>query len=151
MLAYSAVGDQNAAASGAASGIVKVEGPSTTRRFYIFKWTVGPEGGTATDNTFSIRLKRQSTAGTWTSVTPSPLDTQDAVSLAVAGSNSTAAGTAGVILVEVGINARSTWTDVAAPGAEYIVPATNAAGIIMEFGTISGGTDLLIGTMFWWE
>ena len=151
MLAYSAVGDQNAAASGAASGIVKVETPATTRRAYVFKWTVGPEGGAASDNTLSIRLKRQSTAGTWTSVTPSPLDDEDAVSLCVAGSNSTGAGTAGVILIEIGINARSTWTDVAVPGAEYVVPSTSAAGIIMEFGTISGGTDLMIGTMFWWE
>lgn len=151
MLAYTAVGDQNAAASGAASGIVKVESPSTTRRFYIFKWTVGNEGIVATDNQFSIRLKRQSTAGTWTSVTPSPLDDEDAVSLAVAGSNSTGAGTAGVILMEVGINSRGGYTDVAVPGAEYIVPSTSAAGIIMEFGTISGGTDLMIGTLWWWE
>src|SRR3990167_4490931 len=122
MLAYSAVGDQNAAASGAASGIVKVETPATTRRAYIFKWTVGPEGIVATDNQFTIRLKRQSTAGTWSSVTPSPLDDEDAVSLCVA-----------------------------VPGAEYIVPSTSAAGIIMEFGTISAGTDLMIGTIFWWE
>src|SRR3989304_1738775 len=107
MLEYSAIGDQNAAASGAASGIVKVETPATTRRAYINKWTVGPEGGTASDNTFSIRLKRQSTAGTWTAVTPSPLDDEDAVSLCVAGSNSTGAGSAGVILIEVGINSRA--------------------------------------------
>lgn len=151
MLAYSAVGDQNAAASGAASGIVKVETPATTRRAYVYKWTVGPEGIVATDNQFSIRLKRQSTAGTWTAVTPSPLDDEDAVSLCVAGSNSTAAGTAGVILIEVGINSRAGYTDVAVPGAEYVVPSTSAAGIIMEFGTISGGTDLMIGTIFWWE
>lgn len=151
MLAYSAIGNQNAAASGAASGIVKVETPATTRRAYIYKWTVGPEGIVATDNQFSVRLKRQSTAGTWTAVTPSPLDDEDAVSLCVAGSNSTAAGTAGVILIEVGINSRAGYTDVAVPGAEYVVPSTSAAGIIMEFGTISGGTDLMIGTMFWWE
>ena len=151
MLAYSAVGDQNAAASGAASGIVKVETPATTRRAYIFKWAAGPEGITATDNQFTLRLKRQSTAGTWTAVTPSPLDDEDAVSLCVSGSNSTVAGTAGVILFETGVNSRAGYTDVAVPGAEYIVPSTSAAGIILEFGTISGGTDLYIATAFWWE
>lgn len=151
MNAYSAVGDQNAAASGAASGITKAESPSTTRRAYIYKWTVGPEGIVATDNQFTFRLKRQSTAGTWTGVTPSPLDDEDAVSLIVSGTNSTAAGTAGVILIEVGVNSRAGYTDVAVPGAEYVVPSTSAAGIILEFGTISGGTDLCIGTIFWWE
>ena len=151
MLAYTVVGNQNAAALGAASGIVKVETPATTRRAYIFKWTVGPEGIVATDNQFSINIKRQSTAGTWTAATPSPLDEEDAVSLCVGGSNSTAAGTAGVILMSVGINSRAGYTDVSVPGAEFVVASTSAAGIIMEFGVVSAGTDLMTGTLFFWE
>lgn len=151
MARYACVGDQNAAASGAASGITKVESPATTRRASIYEWSVGPEGTTPADQNYTFRLKRQTSAGTWSALTPAPLDPNDAAALMVSGTNSTGAGSASTILMEIGCNSRAGYRWVAVPGGEPIVTPTSANGIILEFGTISGGTELVIGTLFFQE
>lgn len=140
-----------ASATAATAGIVKVE--SAGRRSFIYEWDFGPAAAAApVDQNYQIRIKRQSTAGTWTnSITPAPLDPADAASTMVSAYVSSAAGTAGTILGVFGVNARAGFRWVAIPDSELVIPATAAAGIIMEYAAVSGGTDANAGTIYFME
>lgn len=145
---FSTTGAAAASASAATAGIVKVEATAATR-VNIYEWDFGTGAGTApVDQNYLIRLKRQSTAGTWTAVTPSPLDPADAAAVAVGGQTSTVAGTAGVTLMSVGVNARAGFRWVAIPDGEFVVPATASNGVIMEYAAVSGGTESNTGVIF---
>lgn len=126
----------------ATAGILKVEGTAATRAA-LYEWDFGSAAAAApVDQNYLIRLKRYNTsAGTWTAVTPSALDPADPAAVAVGGSNSTAVGTAGVVLLTIGVNARAGFRWVAIPDSEFIVPATALNGIQLEYAAVSGGTD----------
>lgn len=139
-----------ASATAATAGIVKVDNAATvlsTPRIYEFG--VYP-GAAAEDSNYTIQAKRQTTAGTWTSVTPSPLDPASAASKATAGKASTAAGTAGVILGTFGFNQRGGFRWVAVPGGELWVDRANSNGIIIEYAVVQG-TAVNYGSIFFSE
>jgi len=139
---YSISGAAGAAsATAATAGIIKAEAHGTNpQRLKIYEWSVGP-GAAAADANYTVRAKRQSTAGTWTAVTARPLDSgssEDTDRVPVGGRASTAAGTAGNILGEFGFNQRGGFRWVAVPGGELIIPATAANGIIIEYVVVEG-------------
>jgi hypothetical protein len=132
---YTVFGAAGAASTTAATaGIQKVDNPSasTMAAAKIYEWSIGPAANSA-DETYGVELKRQSTAGTWTAVTPSPNDPKAGASVTAAGRASTAAGTAGVVLGTWGYHMRGGYRWVAVPGGEYVVPLTFSNGILLEY------------------
>ena len=86
---------------------------------------------TPADNAIFWTLQRYTAAGTSTGVTPVALDPADPASVGVSGENHTVEPTytAATELWENAVNQRASlqlWT---APGAEFVCPATAAAGI----------------------
>jgi len=149
---YSVFGAAGAASvTAATAGIIKVDNPgsSTMAAAKIYEWAIGP-GANSADNTYGVRAKRQSTAGTWTSVTPSPLDAKAGASVSTAGVASTAAGTAGVVLGQWGFHMRGGYRWVAIPGGELVVPLVFSNGIILEY-IFAQGTDVLEAEMYFDE
>lgn len=139
-----------ASATAATAGIIKVENATPMLSVpKIYEWSIGP-GAVAEDSNYTIQLKRQSTAGTWTGVTPNPTDTSWAASKAVGGRASTAAGTAGVSLGTWGFNQRGGFRYVCVPGGEFVVNRADAHGIIMEYVVVAG-TAVNYATMYFEE
>jgi hypothetical protein len=131
----------SANATAATAGIIKLEATAATRAF-LYEWDINSAAAAApVDQNYLVRLKRQTTAGTWTAATPAALDTADPASVSVGGVNSTAAGTASTVLAQFGFNARAGFRWVAVPDSEFVVPAAAANGIILEYVAVSGGTD----------
>jgi hypothetical protein len=132
---YSATGAAGAASvTAATAGLGKIDNPaaSTMAAAKIYEWSVGPAANSA-DETYTVRAKRQSTAGTWTGVTPSPLDPKAGASVTSAGRASTAAGTGGVSLGEWGYHLRGGYRWVSIPGGELVNPLTFSNGILLEY------------------
>lgn len=139
MARYSIAGAAGAASSTAATaGLIKVENASTILSVpRIASFSVGP-GANAEDANYTVALKRQTTAGTWTSVTPAPLDAISGAAKAVGGRASTAAGSASTVLGYWGFNQRGGLHVVAVPGYEWVVDRANSAGIILEYTFVQG-------------
>lgn len=132
---YGVFGAAGAASiTAATAGIMKVDNPaaSTMAAAKIYEWTIGPAANSA-DETYGVQMKRQSTAGTWTAVTPSPFDAKASASVTAAGRVSTAAGTAGVVLGTYGYHLRGGYRWVSIPGGELVVPLVFSNGIILEY------------------
>lgn len=140
-----------ASVTAATAGIIKVDNPaaSTMAAAKVYEWALGP-GANSADNTYGVRAKRQSTAGTWTAATPSPIDAKAAASVTTAGTISTAAGTAGVVLGQWGFHMRGGYRWVAIPGGELVVPLTFSNGIILEY-IFAQGTDVLEAELYFDE
>lgn len=139
-----------ASATAATAGIVKIDNAATvlsTPR--IYEWSVGP-GAAAEDSNYTVDLKRQTTAGTWTGVTPAPLDPASAAAKATAGRASTAAGSASTVLGYWGFNQRGGIRWVAVPGGEFVVDRANSNGIILEYAVVQG-TAVNYGTLLFHE
>lgn len=151
MAKYAIAGSGGTANTTAAtSGILKLENASTTLASPKLNYfSLGPAAAAA-DNNYAVELKRQSTAGTWTSVTPSPLDPAAAASKSAGGRASTAAGTAGAVLGNWGFPQRGGLQVFAAPGYEWEVDRANSAGIILSY-VYAQGTDVNCGTMVFTE
>lgn len=152
MARYSASGAGGAASSTAATaGIIKVENAATLLSVpRIYEFGVYPAAA-AEDSNYAINVKRQSTAGTWTtSITPSPMDTANAAAKAVTKALSTAAGTAAAILGTFGFNQRGGFRWVAVPNGEFWVDRANSAGIIIEYAFVVGSA-VNNGTIFFEE
>lgn len=117
-------------------GVSSIEAPGASmRRVSIYELIFGSEA-TPADNVFKARLTRSTTASTGTAVTPAPLDLADAAAVTLVKENLTAEGTtAGVELMEVPLNQRATFRWVAREGSELKIPATAAAGIIIQTPT----------------
>lgn len=125
----------------ATAGIIKLEATAATRAF-LYEWDFSTAAAAApVDQNYLVRLKRQTTAGTWTAATPAPLDPADAAAVCIGGVNSTAAGTTSTVLMTIGVNARAGFRWVAIPDSEIVVPATASNGVILEYAAVSGGTD----------
>lgn len=140
-----------ASATAATAGIVKVDNPSSApiKRAAIYEFSVGP-GATAEDSNYTISLKRQTTAGTWTSVTPAPIDDSSSASTSTGGRASTAAGTASTVLGYWGFNQRGGFRWVAVPGGEFLNTGTASHGIILEY-TVVVGTAVNYGCLMFEE
>lgn len=139
-----------ASATAATAGIMKVDNATPVLSIpRIYEWSIGP-GAAAEDSNYTVQLKRQTTAGTWTAVTPSPLDPASAACKATAGRVSTAAGSAGVVLGTWGFNQRGGYRYVAKDGGEFIVGRADANGIILEYAVVQG-TAVNYATMYFDE
>lgn len=119
----------------ATAGIIKAESAGSV--VIIYEWAVGPGAGSE-DSNYTVRLKRQTTAGTWTAATPAPLDPASAAAVTVGGVASTANGTAGTIIGNWGFNQKAGYRYVAIPGGEFFVTRTTANGIILEYAVVQG-------------
>lgn len=151
MPGYVICGAAGAASTAAATaGIIKVENAATVLATpVIVDFSVAP-GAAAEDSIYSIRIKRQTTAGTWTSATPAALDPSSAASKSAGGRASTAAGTAGVELGCFGFSQRAGYRIVPVPGFEWTNDRANSAGLIIEYMFIIG-TAVNYGTVFFRE
>ena len=100
-------------------------------RAWIYEWEVGADGApNATDCAITYDWVRQSTLGTGTNATPSPLDTADAAASSVSTVNMTVEPTTGVSLMAVALNQRNSQRWIARDEkSALIIPATNLAGI----------------------
>jgi hypothetical protein len=151
MAKYSIFGNAGAASiTAATAGILKLENASTTLASpKLVYFHIGPAAAAA-DNNYAVQLKRQTTAGTWTSVTPSPLDPAAAAAKSAGGRASTAAGAASTILGAWGFPQRGGLQVFFQPGFEIENDRANSAGLIIEY-TYAGGTEVNCGTLFFTE
>jgi hypothetical protein len=125
---YSEVGNQGTVASTFKTALTVIASTSTRGALYFFN--LGTTG-TAADGVLEWRLSRFTAAGTTTAVTPVALDGADPAALLTAGSNASGEPTytASTSLFDQGINQRATYTWIAVPGGELLVPATASNGI----------------------
>lgn len=133
MAKYTMSGNAGAASvTAATAGLGKVEEGATTTVSKILGFVVGPQASSA-DNTYGIRLKRQSTSGTFTGSTPSPTDANMRASACSGGTAGTSAGTAGVELWRGGFHMRAGIQIVPIPGAEWMVTPTTCNSVLLEY------------------
>jgi hypothetical protein len=107
----------------------------------------------ATDQQLNFALQRFTVAGTAASApTPLPLDPADVAAVATAGITHSAEPTytAGGALLNQCINQRSLFRWVAAPGYEFMAPATAANGLGLRNVSITA-TSIIHGTLMWME
>lgn len=146
---FSTTGSATTASVAAATrGITQLNATAATRAA-IYEWDFGSAAAAApVDENYSIRLIRSTAVGTWTAVTPAPLDPADAAAVCIGNTTQTVAGTVTTLLFQVGVNARAGFRWVAIPDSEFIIPATANAGINMEYSAISTGASASnIGTI----
>lgn len=125
----------------ASAGIAKVDQGASLCSPNIYFFSMGSHANSA-DEMYAVRMKRQTTAGTWTNAqTPAPLDKHVGAALATAATVSSAAGTASDILFEQGYHLRGGLQWTAIPGGEAGVLIAAAAGIILEY-TFAQGTSV---------
>lgn len=106
-------------------------GAATLKRGWIYEWEVGLDGApNSTDCAVTWDWSRQTTLGTGTSNTPSPLDLADSAAGLVSTVNYTVEPTITVSLMTVALNQRNSQRWIARDEkSALIVPATNVAGI----------------------
>lgn len=104
---------------------------ATLRRGWIFEWEVGADGApNATDCAITWEFIRNTTLGTGTTLTPSPLDSADSAAGIVATGNQTVEPSLGVSLMAVALNQRNSQRWIARDEkSALIIPATNLNGI----------------------
>jgi hypothetical protein len=102
----------------------------------LFYLSLGSEA-TPADNAFLYRVRRCTTAGTSTAVTPTALDPADAATEQDAGENHTVEPTytANSEQLVVPLHQRATFQWTAAPGREIVTPATASNGLGIDTPT----------------
>ncbi len=138
---FGAAGSANTTA--ATAGLISINNPgsATMACAKIYEWSIGP-GANSADNTYTVRIKRNTTAGTYSAVTPSPLDKKASASVTAAGVAQTAAGGTDVEMGRWGFHMRGGYRWVSIPGGEYAVPLVFSNGIFIEY-IFTQGTDVL--------
>lgn len=108
------------------------------RRGKFYDLVFGSEASPA-DNPFLWQVQRCTTSGTGSAVTPTAVDPGDSATESDAAENHTITPTltAGAILLSCPLNQRATFRWVAAPGAEFVYPATASNGLAIETPTSS--------------
>jgi hypothetical protein len=151
MARYSASGSQTlqSSSSGDATAL-SFAAQSTAHRCVVYEMWFGNSGAPA-DQVTVYTIGRITADGTGSAVTPSPLDAADRASQCTCLENHTAEPTytSGGELLEMPLNHRATFRWVAAPGGEFITPATDNNGIGMKAIHASATTDFRMGAM--WE
>ncbi len=106
-------------------------GAATLKRGWLYEWEVGADGApNSTDCAIIYDWIRQTTLGTGTSATPSPLDLADTAAGLVCTVNYTVEPSVTVSLISVALNQRNSQRWIAKDQkSSLIVPATNVAGI----------------------
>lgn len=145
------VGTQQAVASTYKTLVSMTGAQSAPRRGKIYDVLVGTNG-TPADNYMEWIIQRVTAPSTGTATTPLPLDPADAAATTLTVANSTTEGTvtAASELFYVGVNQRASYRWVAAPGSEFVWPATSCAGFVLR--ARSGGyTGTATGTCLFTE
>jgi hypothetical protein len=114
----------------------------------LIEYKLSNVGAVTVDSQFQIQLKRCTTAGTTTAVTPSPTDPADpAATLLIAGSNATVEPTytAGVVIDDTGVNPRGIyrWTAYD-PSAEIVLPAVVNNGVGFFLNVLGGAVTVVV-------
>ena len=133
----------------AAKTIINVTSAATVRP-KIYEFSLGSDA-TPADNCSSFIVQRHTAAGTSTAFTPIALDNGDPAALASAGYNHTVEPTltASSFLYQSALNQRATFRWVAAPGSEFVLPATAANGASIVTNAIGGsGTNCLATILY---
>lgn len=135
----------------ATAGITKVDQSATLVQARIYGWEWNQQAN-SNDVNYTVRLKRQTTAGTWSAQTPAPTDvTHFAAATSNGAVNSTAAGSASTVLVAGwGFNQKQGFRWQSIPGGEMAVTLAATNGIIVEY-IFAQSTDTGIGTFYFWE
>ena len=124
---------QNLAASPGKTivNLTALTGAATLKRGWIYEWEVGADGPpNATDCAITWEFIRNTTVGTGTAVTPSPLDLADPAAGLVGTANHTVEPTMGVSLMAVALNQRNSQRWIARDEkSALIIPATTVTGI----------------------
>lgn len=124
---------QNLAASPGKTllNLTALTGAATLKRGWVYEWEVGADGApNATDCAIVWEFMRNSTVGTGTAITPSPLDTADSAAGLVATGNHTVEPTLGVSLMAVALNQRNSQRWIARDEkSSLIIPATTVNGV----------------------
>jgi hypothetical protein len=130
--------------------ITSLTGATTLRKAWIYDVMFGTDG-TPADNAMRYKIDRQSSVGTGTAAVPAPLETTDAPALIVVTVDFTIEGivTANTQLLEVGVNQRASYRWVAAPGGEFVVPATTVTGIGIRSNSPAYNGTSLCSCNFW--
>lgn len=120
------------------------------KRMKLYEFNVGSEA-TPADNPFLWVFQRCTTAGTSTAVVPQPLDPADAATEQDAGENYTIEPTytAVAFMMQLPLNQRATFRWVAAPGGEFVTPATASNGI--GISTPTAGLVAVSATVYFQE
>ena len=122
------------------------------RRHKVLELTFGVEA--PADQTVRLTGQRYSAAGTSTAVVPTPIDALEGAlttpaMLGVAGENHSVEPTytATLIVFNFVVHMRNPLLYYAPPGAEVVVPGTNASGIGYFPGAISSGTPAAVASV----
>ena len=111
--------------------LTALTGAATLKRGWIYEWEVGADGApNATDCAITWEFIRNTTVGTGTAVTPSPLDLADTAAGLVGTANHTVEPTMGVSLMAVALNQRNSQRWIARDEkSALIIPATTVTGV----------------------
>ena len=124
---------QNIAASPGKTiiNLTALTGAATLKRGWIYEWEVGADGPpNATDCAITWEFIRNTTVGTGSAVTPSPLDSADSAAGLVATANHTVEPSMGVSMIAVALNQRNSQRWIARDEkSSLIIPATTVNGI----------------------
>jgi len=108
-------------------------------------------GGAPADQQFTWTVGHITTTGTFTSVTPQPLDADAPVAIATAGSIATAEPTyASVPLLVLGVHQRAIFRWVARERGELVTAKTASNGIGCK-AAITSGTPTALAQAHWYE
>lgn len=153
MARYAVAGNAGAAsATAATAGIVQLSNPAsaTMAAAKLYEWAIGPQANSA-DNTYGIRLKRGTSAGTWTAVTAFATDPKASASVTNGWVASTAASTPVTgVPGQWGFHQRGGYRWVSIPGGEVQVALTFSCSLFLEY-IFCQGTDVNSGTMYFEE
>lgn len=124
---------QNIAASPGKTliNLTALTGAATLKRGWIYEWELGADGApNATDCAIDYHFDRNTSVGTGTAATPSPLDLADTAAGLVCTVNHTVEPTLGVGLMAVALNQRNSQRWIARDEkSSLIIPATTVTGI----------------------
>lgn len=114
------------------------------RRGYLFYWSIGSES-TPADNNIEFQMKRCTTAGTATAVTPTMIDPADVLTEADVGQSHTVEPTytANSDVFREAFNQKYGAKWYAPPGGEIVYPATASNGLGVLTPVCSSGTPLI--------
>ena len=142
MLAYAVNGSQNA---GTNQGVVGVIGSATVQP-ELYYLQIG-SSATPASTAINYKVRRSTTTGTSTAVTPEPVDSATAAR-STAGSNWTVIATyAGVPYLDISLNQQFVYQWYAHPGREIKCRLAASNGIILDLAGESSGTALVEATM----
>ena len=153
-MTYAASGPAGAASTtSATAALIGVYNPAsaTMTAAKIYQIMVGP-GANSADNTYSVRLRRNSTVSTWgTAVTPADQGPKATASISLSGVASTARGTLTAGNQGTwGFHMRGGMGWTAIPGGEAVVSFAFSNGLELEY-LFAQGTDLNEATFMFSE